>query len=153
MWYGEIEACESEPLRRKDEDTCGREVVVRLDYSGFPSTTNQGMTRVGAVVEMRKGHEVGVYVRLVVGAAGVHPVPSRTRQLSPSAPMVLGESSSGRVGHCQLTHNPFFPPFFHPPSPQPVLHSRILNYKYFTTLLPLGAFLTCPSCYRIVTLL
>lgn len=42
-------------------------------------------------------------MRLVVGAAGVHPVPSRTRQLSPSAPMVLGESSSGRVGHCQLT--------------------------------------------------
>jgi hypothetical protein len=38
---------------------------------------------------------------LVIGAAGVHPVPSRTRKLSPLAPMVLGWRRPGRVGHCQ----------------------------------------------------
>ena len=40
---------------------------------------------------------------LVIGAAGVHPVPSRTRQLSLPAPMVLGWRRPGRVGHCQGT--------------------------------------------------
>src|SRR5690606_3235452 len=34
-------------------------------------------------------------------AVGVHPVPSRTRSLSPPAPMVLGEQSPGRVGRRQ----------------------------------------------------
>ena len=38
---------------------------------------------------------------LVIGAAEVHPVSSRTRPLSPSAPMVLGGRPPGRVGHCQ----------------------------------------------------
>ena len=37
----------------------------------------------------------------MIGATGVHPVTSRTRQLSPSAPMVLGGRPPGRVGHCQ----------------------------------------------------
>ena len=37
----------------------------------------------------------------MIGAAGSHPVTSRTRQLSPSAPMVLGGRPPGRVGHCQ----------------------------------------------------
>ena len=36
----------------------------------------------------------------MVVAKGVHPVPFRTRQLSPSAPMVLG-SWPGRVGRRQ----------------------------------------------------
>ena len=40
-------------------------------------------------------------VLLVVGAEGTHPVPSRTRQLSPPAPMVLGAQAPGRVGHRQ----------------------------------------------------
>ena len=40
-------------------------------------------------------------VLLVIGAEGVHPVPSRTRQLSPPAPMVLGAQAPGRVGHRQ----------------------------------------------------
>ncbi len=40
-------------------------------------------------------------VFLVIVAAGVHPVPSRTRQLSPPAPMVLEGRPSGRVGHRQ----------------------------------------------------
>src|ERR671913_2415112 len=31
-------------------------------------------------------------------AEGFHPFPSRTRKLSPPAPMVLGERSPGRVG-------------------------------------------------------
>ena len=38
---------------------------------------------------------------LVTLAKGVHPVPSRTRQLSPSAPMVVGAQAPARVGHCQ----------------------------------------------------
>ena len=37
----------------------------------------------------------------MIGATGSHPVTSRTRQLSPSAPMVLGGRPPGRVGHCQ----------------------------------------------------
>ena len=37
----------------------------------------------------------------VVIAAGNHPFPFRTRKLSPPAPMVLGEESPGRVGHCR----------------------------------------------------
>lgn len=42
---------------------------------------------------------------LVADAAGVHPVPSRTRSLSPPAPMVLGGKPPGSVGRCQ----PFCP--------------------------------------------
>ena len=38
---------------------------------------------------------------LVTLAAGIHPDPSRTRQLSPPAPMVLGGRPPGRVGRCQ----------------------------------------------------
>ena len=38
---------------------------------------------------------------LVVMARGYHPFPSRTRQLSPSAPMVLAGRPAGRVGHCK----------------------------------------------------
>jgi hypothetical protein len=41
-------------------------------------------------------------VFLVSEAAGVHPVPSRTRQLSPPAPMVLGWSHPGSVGRRQV---------------------------------------------------
>jgi hypothetical protein len=37
----------------------------------------------------------------VIGAVWVHPVTSRTRKLSTSAPMVLGGRLPGRVGHCQ----------------------------------------------------
>ncbi len=37
-------------------------------------------------------------------AAGVHLVPSRTQQLSPSAPMVLRWRRRGRVGLCQPLH-------------------------------------------------
>ena len=48
---------------------------------------------------------------LVCQAAGVHPVPSRTRQLSPPAPMVLGWSRPGRLGPRQV---PFLR-FRHPP--------------------------------------
>ena len=38
---------------------------------------------------------------VVTIAKGKHPVPSRTRQLSPSAPMVVGAQAPARVGHCQ----------------------------------------------------
>ena len=44
---------------------------------------------------------------LVTMARGNHPFPSRTRQLSPSAPMVLVGRPAGRVGRCQeLILNP-----------------------------------------------
>src|SRR5687768_18159582 len=41
-------------------------------------------------------------------AEGEHPVPSRTRKLSPPAPMVLLWRRSGRVGRCRdfLTNGP-----------------------------------------------
>jgi hypothetical protein len=48
----------------------------------------------------------------VIEAAEVHPVPSRTRQLSPPAPMVVCGQLHARVGHCQLqlfSHLFFFP--------------------------------------------
>lgn len=50
-------------------------------------------------------------VFLVILAAGVHPVPSRTRQLSPPAPMVLEGRPSGRVGHRQKDFF-YFSPFW-----------------------------------------
>jgi hypothetical protein len=37
----------------------------------------------------------------VAMAAGIHPFPSRTRPLSPPAPMVLGGRPPGRVGRCR----------------------------------------------------
>ena len=39
--------------------------------------------------------------RLVTTAEGNHAFPSRTRPLSPPAPMVLGPQGPGRVGRCQ----------------------------------------------------
>src|SRR6266478_5631650 len=38
----------------------------------------------------------------VIIARGTHPFPSRTRQLSPSAPMVLHAQVCGRVGSCPV---------------------------------------------------
>ena len=43
-------------------------------------------------------------------AKGVHPVPSRTRQLSPSAPMVVGAQAPARVGHRQQSSFCLTPP-------------------------------------------
>jgi hypothetical protein len=43
----------------------------------------------------------GSLISLVIQAAGVHPVPSRTRKLSPSALMILGRQRPGKVGHRQ----------------------------------------------------
>ncbi len=39
---------------------------------------------------------------LVTIAEGSHPIPSRTRKLSPPAPMVLQGTLCGRVGRCQI---------------------------------------------------
>jgi hypothetical protein len=39
---------------------------------------------------------------LAVMAAGFHPFPSRTRQLSPPAPMVVGPQGPSRVGRRQI---------------------------------------------------
>ncbi len=39
---------------------------------------------------------------LVAMAEGTHPFPSRTRKLSPLAPMVLPWRRGGRVGNCQV---------------------------------------------------
>ena len=36
-------------------------------------------------------------------AEGSHPFPSRTRKLSPPAPMVLGTGVPGRVGRCRIS--------------------------------------------------
>ena len=40
-------------------------------------------------------------IRLVAMAEGIHAFPSRTRPLSPPAPMVLGPQGPGRVGRRQ----------------------------------------------------
>ena len=72
----------------------------------------------------RGGAGAGVQnVRLVCDAAGVHPVPSRTRQLSPPAPMVLGWTRPGRLGPRQALLFLPLPPcrcWFLPP----VIHSQ-----------------------------
>ena len=43
---------------------------------------------------------------LVAMAEGSHPFPSRTRKLSPLAPMVLPWRRGGRVGNCQVFFSP-----------------------------------------------
>src|ERR1700712_2869028 len=48
----------------------------------------------------------------VAPAEGKRPVPSRTRKLSPPAPMVLRPTGRGRVGHRRNTQPP-------PPTPKP----------------------------------
>ena len=45
-----------------------------------------------------------VNIRLVAIAEGNHAYPSRTRPLSPPAPMVLGSGDPGRVGRCQADY-------------------------------------------------
>src|SRR2546428_14002337 len=63
-------------------------------------------------------------------AEGPHPIPFRTRKLSPPAPMVLHGQPCGRVGPCRSFEtrlgklrrgSPFLaPPSFLPSSPPPV---------------------------------
>src|SRR5690348_15849318 len=48
---------------------------------------------------IEKGQVDNWIVLSVVLAEGVRPVPSRTRKLSPPAPMVLHSTGCGRVGH------------------------------------------------------
>jgi hypothetical protein len=62
---------------------------------------------------------------LVSVAVGVHPVPSRTRSLSPPAPMVLGGEPPGRLGRCQP--------------------SDVLSLLYST--LPPGKLIFSPLCF------
>src|SRR5689334_24556103 len=60
---------------------------------------------------------------LVVGAAGVHPVPSRTRSLSLPASMVLGGQPPGRVDRRQLhssSESNWFAGWSYPPTSQDV---------------------------------
>ena len=75
----------------------------------------------------------------MICAVGVHPVPSRTRQLSPPAPMVVCGSLHARVGHCQ--HSLFIPPknqpdstvwflFLYPFSTFTSFSSRISSYPF-----------------------
>lgn len=49
-------------------------------------------------------------VFLVAMAEGSHPFPSRTRKLSPLAPMVLPWRRGGRVGNCQVLFEPLVNP-------------------------------------------
>ena len=53
----------------------------------------------------RKSHRNALSVSIndfsVAMPRGSHPFPSRTRKLSPSAPMVLSGKLGGRVGHCR----------------------------------------------------
>jgi hypothetical protein len=55
------------------------------------------------------GGGLGLVVPVVL-ARGKHPVPSRTRKLSPSAPMVLHGRLCGRVGHRRTQHTQKGPP-------------------------------------------
>jgi hypothetical protein len=63
---------------------------------------------------------------LVTLAVGVHPVPSRTRPLSPPAPMVLGAQAPGRLGRRQ-------PPARFPP-PFKILYLSDLNLDHLSIL-------------------
>jgi len=97
---------------------------------------SQGLEQLVQPPAGRLGDGMRVKEFLVIEAAGVHPVssrtrqlsPSRTRQLSPPAPMVLVRRRTGSVGHCQVLFSPsylpptphsggFFLPPFYPSSP------------------------------------
>ena len=83
----------------------------------------------------------GQKVFLVAMAEGSHPFPSRTRKLSPLAPMVLPWRRGGRVGNCQvLVQSPRLTPRalficrgFHLSSEQPPLNDATIRGR----LLPL----------------
>ncbi len=91
--------------------------TIRLPTNNPP---HQGRARVGSTIEYRPtqrgGHHSdlptptrpareGVGVRRVTAviAWGKRPVPSRTRKLRPTAPMVLHPEGCGRVGHRRTT--------------------------------------------------
>lgn len=44
----------------------------------------------------------GVFIESVPMAVGVHPFPSRTRQLSSPAPTILGWRRPGKIGSCRI---------------------------------------------------
>ncbi len=52
-------------------------------------------------LELRLGIAVRIKFLAAI-AAGFHPFPSRTRQLSPPAPMVVGPQGPSRVGRRQI---------------------------------------------------
>lgn len=74
---------------------------------------SQGLEQLVQPPAGRLGDGMRVKEFLVIEAAGVHPVSSRTRQLSPPAPMVLVRRRTGSVGHCQV----LFSPSYLPPTP------------------------------------
>jgi hypothetical protein len=73
---------------------CGAENLYFHSLATTPAVTGGCALCLGHTTESTTG-------LLVVCASGVHPVPSRTRSLSLTAPMVLGGSLPGRVGRRQ----------------------------------------------------
>ena len=69
-------------------------LVVALEvllYTAFPRDR----------LELRLAVATGIKF-LASMAAGSHPFPSRTRQLSPPAPMIVGPQGPSKVGRCQI---------------------------------------------------
>jgi hypothetical protein len=80
--------------------------VVTREADGYESV--EGLTLIDQILDLGKvllsflSNFEGVYLLcLVIMAEGFHSFPSRTRPLSPPAPMVLGVKTPGRVGRCQ----------------------------------------------------
>src|ERR1700737_894617 len=65
----------------------------------MPGSYNIDFTSDGGAGHSRRLHRLWVTV-----ARGIHPFPSRTRKLSPSAPMVLHARVCGSVGSCPVYH-------------------------------------------------
>src|SRR5258705_12088784 len=57
----------------------------------------------------------------VIVAKGFHPFPSRTRKLSPTAPMVLHARVCGRVGSCPIKQQ----------KPRPARSPGLFAFRYY----------------------
>ena len=76
-------------------------LVVSFERTGF-SFQNIPLTGVpGKMKQTERNADHSRCLRLVMMAEGNHTFPSRTRLLSPPAPMVLGPQGPGRVGRRQ----------------------------------------------------
>ena len=77
--------------------------LVRFAFKQLCSDSVSGIARqysfAGRGVLLPRPHDLNLWV---IVAKGSHPFPSRTRKLSPSAPMVLHARVCGRVGRCPI---------------------------------------------------
>ena len=76
-------------------------------FARFPlaigSSSGSPLRRGSSLGPKRRASFGGPNKFLALMAAGLHPFPSRTRQLSPPAPMIVGPQGPSKVGRCQIS--------------------------------------------------